>query len=480
MGGRTWLTLALGMTLAFFLAGCNSNSTSPSTSGAGMAPVSMTIHDTPPTGVSILSFEIHITGASLQPSDSTQAAVSLMSAPDEIELEHLQTSSALLGSTDVPAGTYNSLTVTFANPQMTILNDTGATLTVGGTSCANGQVCDVQPALNQVSVTVNASPLFPLTLSATSGVTLQLDFNINSSVQSDLSVTPTVTVSSANSNMQGGNDNQEDMELIGVVGTVDTTKESFTLLTGLNGQTDTILTTSNTEFGFEDAGCSANNFGCLASGQVVKVEAQMANGQLTATEVDALALPNTAAVMGTVVSVNATGNEFGMVLNDIQDSQDSATLGLGLPVTVTVGSGATFNVGVAGINLSGGLTFSGMANLMVGQEVSVDVSGLSTSGSTVTLSTNQVTLEASGLSGMIESVDTSNGTLVLTNLSPLFTANGITQILVQTGSNTQFENVSGLGSLSAAQNVSVSGVLLENGTSGAELLATAVRLRLND
>jgi len=480
MGGRTWLTLALGVTFGFFLAGCNSNSTSPSTSGAGMAPVSMTIHDTPPTGVSILSFEIDITGASLQPSDSTQAAVSLMSAPDEIELEHLQTSSALVGSTNVPAGTYSSMAVTFANPRMTILNDTGATLNVGGTSCANGQVCDVHPTLNQASVTLNSSPLFPMTLSATSGVTLALDFNINSSVQSDLSVTPTVTVSSANSGMQGGNDNQEEMELIGVVGTVDTSNESFTLQTGLNGQTDTILTTSNTEFGFEDAGCAANDFSCLASGQVVKVEAQMANGQFTATEVDALALPNTAAVMGTVVSVNATGSQFEMVLNDIQDSQDSTTLGLGLPVTVTVGSNATFNIGVAGINLSGGLTFSGMSNLMVGQEVSVDVSGLSTSGSSVTLNTNQVTLEASEISGTIQSVNASGNTFVLANLSPLFTANGVTQILVQTDNNTQFENVTGIGSLSATQNVSVSGVLLENGTSGAELLATAVRLRSND
>ena len=480
MGGRTWLTLALGMTLVLFLAGCNSNSTSPSTNGAGMAPVSMTIHDTPPTGVSILSFEIHITGASLQPSDSTQAAVSLMSAPDEIELEHLQTSSALLGSTNVPAGAYTSLTVTFANPQMTILNDTGATLTVGGTSCANGQVCEVQPALNQASVTVNSSPLFPLTLSATGGVTLQLDFNINSSVQSDLSVTPTVSASAANSSMQNGSDGQEDMELIGVVGTVDTSNQSFTLQTGLNGQTDTILTTNNTEFGFAESGCAANNFSCLASGQVVKVEAQMANGQLTAAEVDPVALPNTAAVMGTVVSVNATQNQFEMVLNDIQDTQDSGTLGLGLPVTVTVGSGATFNLGVAGINLPSGLTFSGLADLMVGQEVSAAVSGLSTSNGGVTMNTNQVTLEASELSGTVQSVDSGSGTLVLTNLSPLFTANGITQILVQTDSNTQFENVAGLGSLSATQNVSVSGALLENGTSGAELLATAVRLRVDN
>ena len=140
-----------------------------------MVPVSMTIHDTPPSGISILSFEIHITGAALQPSDSTASAVSLISAPDEIELEHLQTSSAFLGSSSVPAGTYNSLTVTFANPQITIQNNTGAAITVGGQSCNVGQICEVKPTLNQASVTVNANPPFPITLSATAPVNLGMD-----------------------------------------------------------------------------------------------------------------------------------------------------------------------------------------------------------------------------------------------------------------------------------------------------------------
>jgi hypothetical protein len=34
----------------------------------------------------------------------------------DIELEHLQTESALLASKSVPTGTYNSLMVSFANP----------------------------------------------------------------------------------------------------------------------------------------------------------------------------------------------------------------------------------------------------------------------------------------------------------------------------------------------------------------------------
>jgi hypothetical protein len=479
MGGRSWLILAIPIIAAVCLAGCNGTSTSPNSSSSGMVPVSMTIHDTPPSGVSILSFEIHITGAALQPSDSTASAVSLISAPDEIELEHLQTSSAFLGSSSVPAGTYNSLTVTFANPQMTIQNNTAAAITVGGQTCNVGQICEVKPTLNQASVTVNANPPFPITLSATAPVNLGMDFNLNSSIGSDLSITPTVTVTSATSSA-GKSGDQEDIELVGSVTGVDSSNQSFTLQIPLSGQTDTIMTTSTTEFGFENDNCSANNFSCLATGQTVKVEAQMNNGALTAKDVEGIALPKTQTVMGTVVSLDATQNQFQLVLQDIEDSQDAQTLTLGLPVMVTVQSGATFDVNAGGLSL-GGLNFSSFSNLLLGQEISVAVSGVQSSTSGIALTTNHVTLDMSEISGTVASVDASGNTLTLTNLPSLFTSNGITQILVQVGSSTQYENTTGLGALSTNQTVSVGGLLLPNPSSTTEpiLLASAVKLRLD-
>ncbi len=479
MGGRSWLTLAVGITAALCLAGCSGTTTSPNTS-SGMVPVSMTIHDTPPSGVSILSFEIHITGASLQPSDSSAASVSLLSAPDEIELEHLQTNSAFLGSASVPAGSYSGLSVTFANPQMTILNNTTAAITVGSQTCNIGQICEVKPALNQASVTVNANPPFPITLSSSSSVNLQMDFNLNSSIGADLSVTPTVTVVPATSGSGQGGD-QEDIELVGSVTGVDSSNQSFTLQLPLSGQTDTILTTSSTEFDFENDNCSANNFSCLnTTGQTVKVEAQMNNGTLTAKDVEGVALPNTKTVMGTVVSLNATQNQFELVLQDVEDSQDAQTLTLGLPVMVTAQSGATFNVNAGGLSL-GGLNFSAFSNLLLGQEVSVAVSGVQSSTSGISLTTNQVTLNMSEISGTVASVDAQNNNLTLTNLPSLFTSNGITQILVQVGSGTQYENTTGLGALQANQPVSVSGLLLANPSSSTEpiLLASTVKLRLD-
>ena len=142
----------------------------------------------PPMGVTVLPFEIEVTGAALQPSDSSKQPVSMLSEPEDIELEHLQTESALLASKSVPTGTYNGLVVSFANPKMTIQNQTGMSLTLGGQMCADKQVCEFNPKLNQSSATVQApAQPFPITLAMNSPIVLKMDFNIDSSIQqSDL------------------------------------------------------------------------------------------------------------------------------------------------------------------------------------------------------------------------------------------------------------------------------------------------------
>jgi hypothetical protein len=90
----------------------------------------------------------------------------MFSAPQEVELEHLQTEPAMVNR-DVPAGTYQGLPATFANPQITIFNQTGSSPTVGSQTCAINQVCNITPTLNSMTVSV-AQPTapFPLTFTA--------------------------------------------------------------------------------------------------------------------------------------------------------------------------------------------------------------------------------------------------------------------------------------------------------------------------
>src|SRR5258708_13155499 len=183
--------------VAIVLAGCGGGMSSTLTpSGTSMAQVSLTIHDNPPIGVTVLSLEIEVTGATLQPSGSSSSQpVSMLSEPQDIEIEHLQTESALLASRSVPTGTYSGLMVTFANPRMTIQNQTGKTLTLGTQTCSDQQVCKFDPKLNQSSVTVQSTPPFPINLTMNSPLVLKMDFNIDTSIQqSDLSITPTITV----------------------------------------------------------------------------------------------------------------------------------------------------------------------------------------------------------------------------------------------------------------------------------------------
>src|SRR5215469_3038594 len=173
------LCLVSPVCVALLVIGCGGMGSSQTPTATNMTQATLTIHDNPPMGVTVLSFEIEVTGAALQPSDSSTRPVSMLSEPEDIELEHLQTESALLASKSVPTGTYNSLMVSFANPKMTIQNQTGMTLTLGSQTCADQQVCEFDPKLNQSSVTVQApTQPFPITLTMNSPVVLKMDFNI--------------------------------------------------------------------------------------------------------------------------------------------------------------------------------------------------------------------------------------------------------------------------------------------------------------
>lgn len=473
---------------AFF--GCGGYSSMNNPPGTGTVPVSFSVKDNPPSGVTVLAFQIQITGASLNLMSTYPGgqSVPLISHSEDVELEHLQTDSALLANLNVPPGTYNSVTVTFANPQMTILNQTGNTLTLGGQSCANQQVCQFSPALNQTSVTVQTPTApFPIMLSANSPVALRMDFDVNASVHSnDLSITPTVNLKQLPG--LGGGDHGNDMALVGQITAIDPTHQTFTLQVGLMGMSSTITTNSNTQFDF-DGSCPADNFSCLQTNQIVKVEVQqMSDGSLTATDVEIFALPNMFMLRGTVAAINSTSSSFQVVVFD-----DGAfvppmmsKVSLGIPLTVAVAPQATFSVDANGLTLPAGLNFSSFRDLMVGQGVRIHPISLTASGMppSLTITTDQVELVRSEVTGTISAINASGTPPMFTlgMLPPLFTSAGITSIQVDVLSATQFEsddaaiNVTGISNLSSGNLVSVGGLLF-NTTGTPTLVAEKVDLR---
>jgi hypothetical protein len=439
-----------------------------------MTQATLTIHDNPPMGVTVLSFEIEVTSATLQPNDSMSQPVSMLSEPEDLELEHLQTESALLASKSVPTGTYNSLMVSFANPKMTIQNQTGMTLALGSQMCADKQVCDFDPQLNQSSVTEQApTQPFPISLAMNSPVVLKMDFNIDTSIQqSDLSITPTISLMQLPApNSNGGDQGDEDMEIVGTITSIG--QNTFMIETGMNGPSYSIATDNNTKFDFGTS-CNAGNFSCLQTGQTVKVDAKMqSDGSLLAFDLKFFQPPNQMSFAGTITSVGSGGASFQIVLFDEESfGGEMGGFSMGAPVTINLATAAIFSIDTAGFMLPSGLSFASAADLMVGQKVRLHPTGAPTgTPPNLTITVDQVQLEPSYVTATITAINSGGNpqTFTLGTLPSFFTNAGITSFQVAVLSTTQFETeedqmVSGLSAFKTGDTVSVRGPLFNTMT----------------
>jgi hypothetical protein len=460
---RRLLVPTLALTVSLLLA-CGGSVMNP----ANSASMALMIQDTPPSGVTILRFEITVTSATLQPSDTSAMAVSLLNVPAKIDLEQLETETAFLNTSSATAGAYSSLSVTFSNPELTILNQSGQSFSVGNASCANGAICKLEPALSPATVSISSSP-FPITIGATAQTGLLLDFDVNASVQGNLSVSPSITVKQVTAPMTQGELEDVD-DLVGSV--TGATSNQFTLLDNSTGKSFSINVNNNTEFEFE--GCSVNNFTCLTVGEIIKVDLNvMPNGSLTARKIELQEQQNEEEAEGTVVSVNAPAGQFQIVALD--NEPNIANVILGTAITVQIQQGAAFEVDSDGLNVPSGLSFSGIQSVIVGQKIQVRPRSISV-GPPVTISTDRVRLRTSQLTATVASVATPN--FIVNNLPGLFTAAGISQIQVVTSSQTDFDGLSGISNLAPGAKVSARGLLF-GPTSGATLVAAKVRSKTN-
>ena len=468
------LSIAFTLAIAALLASCGGSnmSTMPA---ANSVPMTLTIGDTPPSGVAVLFFEASITGASLQPSDTSKPAVPVLTSPVEIEFGHLQTDTAFLSLSNVAPDTYSSLNLTFGNAMLTILNHSGAAIG----SCANDSVCQLTPSFNPSSATISSAP-FPVTISANSVIGMRLDFDLNASVQSDLTIDPTVKM--VRLTQRHDSDEKEEMDDIDEVEGVVTATGSnqFTLMNRRSGQSFTINVDSNTVFeDFDRSGCTASpaDFSCVKTGQVLDADlSENGMGTMLAKRVEFEEDASKEAIKGTITKVDSA-TQFEMVV--FKEEPDVNGISEGAPVTVTIQPGAIFQVGREELGEDGGFSFFGLsfasgADLMVGQDVQVRPGAISTSGGVTTVTTDLVRLWPSQVSGQVASIDTSNGTFTLTGLSPLFTGATppVTSIKVVTLSEMEFMNASDSGSatLTVGSTVSVKGLLFN--TTGTPTLVT--------
>jgi hypothetical protein len=457
-----------------FLAACGGGSmnTPPTVNGV---PMSLTIRDTPPTGVAVLFFEALITGGSLQPSDMSKAAVPVLTTPVEVEFGHLQTDTAFLSLTNIPPDTYKSLTLTFGNAVLTIVNHSGAAI---GT-CANNAVCQITPNFNPSTATLS-SP-FPITVEADSTFGIKLDFNVNSSLQSDLSVNPMVSVVKVTQRRR--EDDQGDMEeaddVDGQVTAIGT--NMFTLMNERSGQSFTINVDSNTAFeDFDRAGCTASpqNFSCVMMGEIVEVDlSESGMGTMLAKRVKLEEQANQEALKATITALDSTTQFQAVVFNE---EPTLTGVSEGGTVAVTILATTTFEASSEEMGEDGGFTQTGLmfasaADLLVGQDVQIHPQMVTSAGGVTTITADRIRLRPSQITGQVGTIN-SDGTFTLTPLSSLFTGAmpSVTSIKVIPVFEMEFEDVSGLNGLATGNTVSVKGLLFN--TSGSPtLLAKAIR-----
>jgi len=460
--------------LAALMAGCGS---SGHHANSNDVPILLTIQDQPPTGLTIVSFSLQVTGVTLQTGTGAQSSVSLLSSPVTVNLSNLQTMNDLLANTSAAAGTYDSMMITFANASVTILNNSSTTFTDGTTSCppatSNSQTCILAPAFNPTSVTISSSP-FPLTLNANTPVNINIDFNSSESVTNTsgtLSLAPSVTVTTnTTTNTTTGNLN----DFTNVPGQVTSVGSNQITVTDVEtGQSLTLGTTNSTvfnNFNTSTTCTTANTFGCVQNGQIVMLDFGSSGASGSTPTISSISLENgiTQGVQGTVIAVDTSANTAEVVITGVTPAFASANTGaaVGQLVTVSTSPQTTFSIAANGTTIPAGLNFAGIGDVTVGQSVELDSTAFTagTGGAPGTMTSDQVLLVPTEFNGTINSLNATDQSFTTNGLNGVFTDNGVNQVLVDTGTSTTFNGVTGFTGLANGNNVAVGGLLFETPT----------------
>lgn len=480
LGAVAGIVLAAGLVL---LTACGKPKPVGGSAGGGgnTAPMTIMITDTPPSGLNVLSFQITITGVTLQPGN-----VSLITAAQTLELTQLQTDHALLTTLPVPVGNYTSMVLTFANPTMTVLN-TGTAI-ASTPVCNTNAFCTLLPTLSAATVTISTTP-FPLAVTLNTPVGLLLDLNVNNLIQvTGLAVDPTAAGAVTLTALATAQSTAELDRLNDVIGKLTTLGTNQFVLTTSSGSALTLNTDTTTTVFFPTKVCAANNLTCLKAGQVLSAQVSLhGDGTLHAVGVNFEDSTGAREIEGEIVSFPtgaASGTtKFNVVVH--QTVPSSATVSVGGIATVTIQNSTTlttFLVDNGSFTLPGGVSFATTADLVTGQEVLVRV-GTGSVG--LAISSNQLILRPSQITAVISLINAGNASFTLGTLPSLFTTatpTAITQILVQTSTQTVFTNPnagqSGFTGLAAGQPVSTGGFLFNtaSGTAQVTLAAETVRV----
>ncbi len=177
-----WTSGILALGLVALASGCGggtSGSTTTTTPQSGSVFVNGTDAPLP----SVVSFQVDITGMTV--SDGTNPPVSVLNGTQTVDFARLNGLHTLLDLNTIPMGTYTTVNVTLANPQIGYLNVTNPQTTPPTRPTITMLNGTTTPAvtLTQSSVTIALNS--PLTVNAGDVIGLSFDFDLRQSIQVD-------------------------------------------------------------------------------------------------------------------------------------------------------------------------------------------------------------------------------------------------------------------------------------------------------
>jgi hypothetical protein len=203
-------------------------------------------------------------------------------------------------------------------------------------------------------------------------------------------------------------------DFIGVVTAVSTS--SITVQSGITGNSLTATISANTEFDLAPVTYSnckqATAAACITTGSTVSLNADLSSsGTLTASEIDVLDAIAVDEVEGTIYPTSAAG-VVGLIIQDKVPitstsplASSSVTYGTG--IFLTVNSSTLYSVDTQTLssqNLSLGASFAGSGDLLSGQTIRVQLTGITSGNNGIAAVAANVLLRWSRLTGTVNSV----------------------------------------------------------------------------
>ena len=182
MNLKKWLLVIGVFTLATFGTGCGGGTPDPPAQPAAQTGSAFVIGTDAPLP-SVVSFQVDITGITV--SDGSSAPVSILSNTQTVDFARLNGLKTLLDINTIPAGTYTTVNVTLANPQIGYLNVANPQTNPPTRPTISTLNATTAPAVSLTTSSVTITLASPLIVNAGDIDGLKFDFDLRQSIQLD-------------------------------------------------------------------------------------------------------------------------------------------------------------------------------------------------------------------------------------------------------------------------------------------------------